>query len=323
MKRVLIFSVILAAASALALAAQTSAPSTAPKSSQPAAKSSAPRTTPFGSPAPKDAGLPPGVSAAQAAAIEKRVESFLRNEFAWGKDFQVKIGGLHAGPVEDLYAVPVTVTNQGQSDMALVLVSKDGKYMFRGDIEDLDSNPLADTRRQITVDGYASKGPANAKVEIVEFGDFECPSCRQLEYILRAVLPKYPQVRYVFKDFPLDSIHPWASTAALAGHCVLKQGAETFWKFHDTVYDDQDLISTENATSKLADIASKAGADLNTYQACMADPKTLEIVKKSTEEGQKLQITGTPTTFVNGRRLVGPDQAQLEQYIQFDLNPLH
>jgi len=321
MKRVLFFSAILAAASALTVAAQNPAPSSAPKPARPAA-SSQPKSS-AAAQAAAEAANAPGVTPEQAAVIQKRVEAFLRNEFAWGKGFEVKAGGLHAGPVPDLYAVPDNVTNNGQSDMAIVFVSKDGKYMIRGEVQDLETNPLAETRRQITVDGYASKGPSNAKVEIVEFGDFECPSCRQLEYILRAVLPKYPQVRYVFKDFPLDSIHPWASTAALAGHCVLKQGSDAFWKFHDSVYDDQDLISVENSTSKLAEIASKAGADLNAYQACMSDPKTVEIVKKSTQEGQKLEITGTPTTFINGRRLVGPDQTLLEQYIQFDLNPVH
>ncbi len=180
--------------------------------------------------------------------------------------------------------------------------------MFRGEIQDLDSTPLADMRKAIQLKGYATKGPADAKVEVVEFADFECPSCRQLEYVLRVVLPKYPQVRFVFKDFPLDQIHPWASTAALAGHCALNQSEEIFWKFHDVVYDQQDLISTENASSKLAEIAASAGADPVAFQACISDPKTQAPVKNSTAEGQKLELTGTPTTFVDGRRIVGPDQ---------------
>jgi protein-disulfide isomerase len=258
------------------------------------------------------------LSSGAVAAIQKRVESFLRNMFAWGPDFEVKVAAPKPGPIDSLYEVPVTVSNQGQSDVAVVYVSKNGRYMFRGEIEDLDSTSLADTRKAIELKGYATKGPADAKVQVVEFADFECPSCRQLEYILRVVLPKYPQVRFVFKDFPLDQIHPWASTAALAGHCALNQSEAIFWKFHDTVYDDQDLISTENASSKLAEIATAAGADGAAFQACLADPKIQELVRNSTEEGQKLQLTGTPTTFVNGRRIVGPDQSLLEQYIQFD-----
>jgi protein-disulfide isomerase len=295
---------LLFAACPLLMRAQNSAGGSAPGSSQPA---------------PKEAGSAATLSPAAVAAIQKRVESFLRNMFAWGTDFQVKVGAPKLGPIDSLYEVPVTVTNQGQSDAAVVYVSKNGRYMFRGEIQDLDSTPLADTRKAIQLKGYASKGPADAKVEVVEFADFECPSCRQLEYILRVVLPKYPQVRFVFKDFPLDQIHPWASTAALAGHCALNQSEAIFWKFHDTVYDEQDLISTENASSKLAEIATSAGADATAFQTCLADPKIGELVKNSTQEGQKLELTGTPTTFVNGRRIVGPDRALLEQYIQFDL----
>jgi protein-disulfide isomerase len=299
-----------AATVALAAGAQNSTP--APPKPAPAAKSS--ESAP---PSDKDPVLTP----AAAEAIQKRVESFLRDMFAWGPDFTVKPGPVKNGPIDGLYQILVTVTNQGQSDAATVYVSKNGRYMFRGDVQDLTANPQADLRRQIQTAGYASKGPANAKVDVVEYGDFECPSCRQLEYVLRVVLPKYPQIRYVFKDFPLTSIHPWAMTAALAGHCALKQSSDIFWKFHDKVYDDQDAISVENANTKLADIATAAGADPATYQACMTDPKTADQVKKSTAEAQKLEITGTPTTFVNGRRLTGPDQSLLEQYIKFDLTP--
>ncbi len=300
MKRNTIFLVTVLAAFSLLARAQTQAPAQ-PK---PATKDSA------------SGGAPP----ANFAAIQKHVESFLRNMFAWVPAFEIKVGAPKPGFVGDLYEVPVTVTNQGQSDEAVVYISKDGRYMFRGEVQDLDGDPLAATRKQIQLNGYATKGPANAQVQVVEFGDFQCPSCRQLEYVLRVVLPKYPQVRFVFKDFPLDQIHPWASTAALAGHCALNQSEAIFWKFHDTVYDDQDLISTENASSKLADVAASSGADPTAFQACLTDPKTAAIVKASVQEGQAIEITGTPTTFVNGRRLVGPDQALLEQYIQFDLN---
>ena len=86
--------------------------------------------------------------------------------------------------------------------------------MFRGEIQDLNGDPLADTRQQLHLEGYPSKGPANAKVVLVEFADFECPVCRQLDQGLRELLVKYPQVRLVFKDFPIEQIHPWARTAA-------------------------------------------------------------------------------------------------------------
>lgn len=270
---------------------------------------------------PKSAGQPSaGLSAAESSAIAKRVESFLRNEYAWGADYQLKVGALTPAPAGDLYQTSVEVTAQGGSDSAVVYVSKDGRYMFRGDLQDLNQDPLAETRSQLHLENYASKGPANAKVVVVEFADFECPVCRELDVLLRATLPQYPQVRLVFKDFPLETIHPWAMTAAIAGRCALQQSPEAFWKLHDAIYDNQDVISPENAYNKIADLAQQSGVNADAYKTCMADPKTSDAVHASMEEGRSLQVSATPTSFVDGRRLVGPDAALLKQYIEFDQN---
>lgn len=260
---------------------------------------------------------PPQTPAA-SGAIEKHVEDFLRKWYAWGSDFQVKIGPVKPSPASDLYEVPVQVTAQGGSDEAVVYVTKDGHYMLRGDLQDLNGDPLTETMRKMNLQGAASKGPADAKVVLVEFGDLECPSCRQLDYVLRSVLPKYPQVRLVFKDFPLETIHPWAMTAAITGRCVLQQSSDAFWKYHDSVYDNQDVISPENAYNKLTELAVQAGAGEDKLKPCVADPKTQELVRQSLAEGHALDVTSTPTTFVDGRRMVGPNQEVLEQYIQYD-----
>ena len=186
----------------------------------------------------------PAQASPASGSIEKRVEDFLRKWYAWGPDFQLKIGPVKPSPAGDLYEVPVVVTAQGGSDDAIVYVTKDGHFMLRGDLQDLSGDPLRETMRKLNLQGAASKGPADAKIVIVEFGDLECPSCRQLDYVLRAVLPKYPQVRLVFKDFPLETIHPWAMSAAITGRCVLQQSSDAFWKYHDSVYDNQDVISS-------------------------------------------------------------------------------
>jgi protein-disulfide isomerase len=281
-----------------------------------------PAATQSQAPAPKSAGQgPAGLSAAESSAIAKRIEGFLRNEYAWGTDYELKVGPLTSAPAGDLYQTSVQVTAQGGSDSATIYVSKDGRYMFRGDLQDLNQDPLAETRSQLHLENYASKGPANAKVVVVEFADFECPVCRELDVLLRATLPQYPQVRLVFKDFPLETIHPWAMTAAIAGRCALQQSPDAFWKLHDAIYDNQDVISPENAYNKIADLAQQSGVNADAYKTCMADPKTPEAVHASMEEGRSLQVSATPTSFVDGRRLVGPDAALLKQYIEFDQNP--
>ena len=260
----------------------------------------------------------PAQAPAASGPIEKHVEDFLRKWYGWGPEFQLKIGPVKPSPAGDLYEVSVEVTAQGGSDTAIVYVTKDGHYMLRGDLQDLNGDPLGDTMRKLNLQGAASKGPADAKIVLVEFGDLECPSCRQLDYVLRAVLPKYPQVRLVFKDFPLETIHPWAMGAAITGRCALQQSSDAFWKYHDAVYDNQDLISPENAYNKLLEFAVQAGGTEDKLKACIADPKTQDLVRQSMAEGHALDVTSTPTTFVDGRRMVGPDQTLLEQYIQFD-----
>jgi protein-disulfide isomerase len=272
-------------------------------------------------PAPKQATAgAAAMNPEEVAALQQRVESYLRNVYAWGSDINVKVGELTPAPAGNLYQSTVVVSAGGGSDSAIVYLSKDGRYMLRGEFDDLNIDPYADAKQQLHLDGAASKGPADAKVVVVEFGDFECPVCRQLEQILRAALPQYPQVRFVFKDFPLESVHPWAMQAAIAGRCALQQGSDVFWKFHDAIYDNQDSISPENSLVKLTELAATAGADPDALKACMADPKSNDAVRASMEDGKNLEVTSTPTVFVDGRKFVGPNPNLLQQFIDYDLN---
>lgn len=255
------------------------------------------------------------------AALQKKIENYLRNIYAWGEGINVKPGPLTAAPVGDMYQTTVVVSAQGGSDSALVFVSKDGRYILRGELDDMNANPFADIIGQMHLDGAASRGPADAKVVVVEFGDLECPVCRQLEPILQQVLPQYPQVRFVFKDFPLESVHPWAMQAAILGHCALQQGSEVFWKYHDTIYEEQDQITPENASERLIEIATAAGADADKLKSCAAEPKSSEFVRASMQDGMMVGVNATPTVFVDGRKFVGPNANALQQFIEYDLEP--
>jgi protein-disulfide isomerase len=252
-----------------------------------------------------------------AGNTETRVEKYLRNFYAWGPDFDVKVSAPKPSPIPDLLEVSVTVSKGGQSDSAVIYVSKSGQYMVRGELTDMTVDPFADTASKLHVGDSPSMGPADAKVTLIEFADFECPSCRQLDLVLREFMPKHPEARLVFKHFPLTEIHPWAMTAALATQCVYQQDPAAFWKMHDAVFDAQDTITPENAWDKLLDLATQSGANPDTYKACIANPDTANQVKSTINEGHALNITATPTTFVNNRRVVGPDKATLEQDIVF------
>lgn len=243
--------------------------------------------------------------------------------YAWGPNFKLKFEPLKETPVPNLYEVKVQVSTEGGGDTAIFYVTKDGHFLIRAELEDITTDPAVKVRKEIVTPGYPAKGPADAPIVLVEYADYECPSCRQLDTILRAMLPTQPQVRLIYKDFPLTQIHPWAMTAAEAGRCAFHQDPNNFWKFHDALYDNQSIITPENAYQKIQDYANQSGLDANALKVCMAAPETQSEVNKSIAEGESLHITNTPTIFVNGRRLIGPDAATLQQFIQYELVASH
>jgi protein-disulfide isomerase len=254
--------------------------------------------------------------------IQKTVEAYLRNLYAFGADTVVKIGAPKDIGIEGLLEIDVAVKIGENEQTGKVYVTKDGKYMFRGELSDLSKDPMVETRAQLQTKDSPSLGPANAPVTLVEFSDFECPVCRALHDALRGMLPNYPQVRVVFKDFPLEQIHPWARTAALAGRCAYQQNPAAFWKMYDFIYDGQDLISAENAWGKMTDFAAQSGLNADVFKTCMASPEAGAAVDASRANGVLLEVGSTPTIFVNGRRIVGADPRTLEQYIKYELDHL-
>src|SRR5580700_5605554 len=251
--------------------------------------------------------------------IQKTVEAYLRNLYAFGADTAVKVAAPKDIGVEGLQEVDVEVKIGDNQQTGKVYVTRDGKYMFRGELSELAKDPLAANRAQLQTKDSPSLGPANALVTLVEFSDFECPVCRSLHDALRGLLPNYPQVRVIFKDYPLEQIHPWARTAALAGRCAYQQAPAAFWKMYDLIYDSQDVISAENAWSKMTDFAGQSGLNADAFKACMASPEAGAAVDASRANGVLLEVGSTPTMFINGRRIVGADAHTLEQYIKYEL----
>lgn len=263
---------------------------------------------------------PADSSAAKPGSVESRVEKYLRNLYAWGPDFDIKVGPGKPSPLPELLEVPVTVSMGGQSDTAVVYVSKTGNFLIRGELTEMSADPFADIRSKLHVGTSPSMGPENAKVTLIEFADFECPSCRQLDLVLRELLPQHPEVRLVFKHYPLTDIHPWAMTAAIASQCAYQQSPAAFWKMHDAIFDAQDVISPSNVWDKMQDLAAQQGLNPEAYKACMINPETTTQVKATIEEGHAVTVSATPTTFINGRRVVGPDKTRIQQYIAFISN---
>jgi protein-disulfide isomerase len=251
--------------------------------------------------------------------LQKTIEAYLRNLYAFGPDVAVVVGSTKESMVAGLLETNIDVTIGENKQSVKFYVSKDGKYLVQGEVSDLTKDPLAENRARLQLKDSPSVGDPKAPVTIVEYSDFECPVCRNLHDALRTMLPNYPQVRVVFKDFPIEQIHPWARTAAIAGRCAYNQDPKAFWKVYDLIYDNQEIISAENAWTKMMDYAAQAALNADTFKSCMAGPEAGAAIDASRISGQQLDVSSTPTLFVNGRRIVGADPHALEQYIKYEL----
>ncbi len=270
---------------------------------------------------PPVAGKPASsVATPEQTPLQKTIEAYLRNLYAFGPDVQLTVSAPKETGIAGLLETSVSVkTGEGAED-AKFYVSKDGKYLIRGEVSDLAKDPLAQNRALIDLKDAPSLGDPKATVTVVEFSDFECPVCRSLHDVMRGILRNYPQVRLVFKDFPIEVLHPWARTAALAGRCAYQQDPAAFWKIYDSIYDHQEIISAENAWMKMTEYAGQAGLNADSFRACMASPEAGAAIDASRANGQKLEVSSTPTIFVDGRKLVGADPHLLEQYIQYEIS---
>jgi protein-disulfide isomerase len=261
---------------------------------------------------------PSSVQKAAPSEIQKSVEAYLRNLYAFGADTQVTVGPPKESGIPGLLETKIDVKIGDNNESVKFYVSKDGKYLVRGELSDMTKDPLAETRAKLQTKDAPSSGDPNGAVSMVEFSDFECPVCRSLHDVLQGLLVAYPQVHLVFKDFPLEQ-HPWARIAAIAGRCAYNQDPKSFWKIYDLIYDNQEVISAENAYNKFNDYASQAGLNPDTFKACLSSPEAAAAVDASRANGLALEVSSTPTIFINGRRIVGADPHLIEQNIKYEL----
>jgi len=265
------------------------------------------------------------VLGAQNKPLDKaNVEAYVRHLLAVIPEVQVKVDDPKPGPTPDMQQVDVHFSYEGRSQEETFYITKDGQHMIRGVVYNLGKNPFQEDLDKLKTAGAPSFGPDSAPITVVEFGDFECPNCKEEAKTLRDNVPaRYPtQVHVVFKDFPLEQIHPWAKQAAIAGRCIYQQNLAAFWKYHDWIYDHQADINYDNLKNQVMDFA-KTAPDLDGIQLgrCIDTKATEAEVDASEAEGRALHVDATPTLFLNGRRLVGNYPWQnIDQIISGELN---
>jgi protein-disulfide isomerase len=139
-------------------------------------------------------------------------------------------------------------------------------------------------------------GPTHAAVTLVEYGDFECPNCKQAAPGVKLLLARFAgRVRFVFRHFPLEEVHPHALHAALAAEAAAGQGK--FWQMHDLLFENQQHLKAR----QLRGYAERLELDLVRFDADMADEIYLQRVREQMEGGRRSGVRGTPTFFLNAR----------------------
>jgi len=150
------------------------------------------------------------------------------------------------------------------------------------------------------IDSDHIRGNKNAPVTIIEFSDFQCPYCSSFHETMKQVVKNYPDdVKWVYKHFPLDSIHPYARKAAEASECAADQ--DKFWEYADKLFDNQSGIN-QNYFSKAA---GEIGLNTNQFDKCLDSGKYKLKVNADYQQGIEAGVRGTPGNFINGQSVPG------------------
>ena len=243
--------------------------------------------------------------------LNRRIEVTVRTEFSLPQTYNVSIGARKQSAFSGYDDLPVTISTDGHSQVIEYLISIDNKKLARLNTFDLTKDPGSD----IDVANRPIRGNPAAKVTIINFDDLECPYCARMHQALfPATLDRYKdKVRFIYKDFPLEEIHPWALHASLDANCLAAQSSEIYWGYVDYLHShgdevtgpDRDLKKSFAALDRIArQEATIAKLDTTTLDACMAKQDETDI-NNSLKEASALGLDGAPALFVNGERING------------------
>jgi protein-disulfide isomerase len=174
---------------------------------------------------------------------------------------------------------------------------------------------LSPPKVQVNIDPKRVKGNPKARVMIVEFSDFQCPYCGQVEVTLKSVLAKHEgTVALAFRDMPISQIHPFAQGAAEAARCAGEQGK--FWEYHDLLFADQGALDRSGLIAK----AAKLQLDPQQFETCISSEKYKSQVQQDNQEGMRAGVSGTPGFFINGVFISGAQaEAAFDKIIEDQL----
>jgi protein-disulfide isomerase len=248
------------------------------------------------------------------ASVERRIEVLVRSQFNVPSDYDVSLGGKTKSDIPGYDNLPVSFSHKGKQTTVTFLISKDGNTLARLEKFDISKDPQS----LYSLDHRPMRGNPDAKVTVVNYDDLECPYCARMhEELFPTTLDHYKSlVRYVYKDFPLVDIHPWAMHAAIDANCLADQNSDAYWQFVDYAHSHgheidgarndpkQSFTALDEQTRAIGKKANLNGARLD---ACIVKQDE-SAVRASMREGEKLGIDGTPQVFVDGERIAAGAQ---------------
>ena len=255
-----------------------------------------------------------GTHASADLPSEATVDAFLHQQFGYQADLTWKISGIKPSPVAGLAEVTVVLASPQGQQLTKFYVAPDGEHALVGDIIPFGARPF-DPAKQRLEKGITGpeRGPKDAPVTIVEFGDLQCPACKAAQPTIEALVAAEPNARFVFQNFPLE-MHNWAAKGAAYADCVGRTSNDAFWKFVSKTYETQADITAETADEKLTAIADGAGVKGADVAACAVKPETKARIDASIALGKSVDVTGTPTLYINGRKVGSFDPRMSDIY---------
>jgi protein-disulfide isomerase len=246
--------------------------------------------------------------------IARLIERQVRSRYALPSDVRVMVGALRPSEFPNYDALTVTISSSNKKQDLDFLLSRDHKALVRFSKYDLNSDPYAEVMKKIDVSGRPARGNINAKVTVVNYDDFECPFCSRMHMALfPGIFKEYgDRVVFIYKDYPLEEIHPWAVHAAVNANCLGAQNGDAYWDYADYLHANQSAINSERGRDgqnaeldKLAALqGQKHNLDVGKLQACLKAQDD-KAVRASMHEGDTVGVDATPTMFVNGQKLDG------------------
>lgn len=263
--------------------------------------------------------------------LTKKIERQVRSYYKIPPEVHIVVGAPSASSDMPNYeSVIVTIDNGGKKQDLTFLVSKDHASMMRMIKFDLSKDPFAVTMSKIDTSGRPTRGAKASKVVVVNFDDFECPFCSRMHQTLfPQILKEYgDRVTFIYKDYPLVEIHPWATHAAVDANCLAAQNGDAYWDFADYIHANQHEVGNEktpaartDALDRLATLqGQKHNLDVAKLQSCIKAQDD-SAVKASMKEAEGVGVEATPTLFINGQKIdgavpIGEVRAALDQALK-------